>query len=116
MLKQISSICVVGLFFLTATSCKKDDDKFTPMCDGSNPTYNGEIKAIIDANCTASGCHNAGSSNGAWTSYQNMKPVLDNGKFEKQVLIDQTMPKNSSLSESTLNTIQCWVDNGYPEN
>ncbi len=62
-------------------------------------------------------CHSSGSKRGDFTSYDGLKPDLDNGNFEKEVLIDQRMPRGSqTLTQEQINTIQCWVDNGYPEN
>ena len=94
-------------------SCKKDE-LHTPVCDGSNPTYDADISLIIDQNCIQ--CHGANSSHGDFTTYNNMNSVITNGKFEQEVLTDQTMPQNGSLSQEQLNKIKCWVENGYPEN
>lgn len=104
---------VIYILFILLVSCKKNTEV---SCDGSTPTYDGEISVIISDNCTSSSCHDAGSKHGAWTSYSNMKEVLDNGKFENSVLIDQNMPKFKNLSEEELGLIKCWADNNYPEN
>lgn len=91
-------------------SCKKSD----PVCDGSQPTYESVVQSIIDNSCLS--CHGNGSSRN-FTTYQRLKPFLDNGRFKKLVLEDQTMPKGpAKLSQDELNKIQCWVNNGYPEN
>jgi hypothetical protein len=96
----------------TMSACKKDkeSDKLTPTCDGSSPTYQNTIKSIIDSKCATSNCH----SN--YSSYNGLRPALDNGSFRREVLVDQTMPQGSSLSQDQLNKIQCWVNNGFPEN
>lgn len=107
------SIAIITTAFIS--SCKKNK-KLTPSCDGSNPKYNSEIKAIIDNNCTGSTCHASGSPYGNFTTYQGLKPYLDNGLFKRDVLDQQIMPKNKNLSQSELNKIQCWVNNNYPEN
>jgi uncharacterized membrane protein len=115
--KNLFSFVVFTSLILILSSCKKEEF-FTPVCDGSTPTYDTDIKAIIDNNCTASSCHAAGSSRGDWTSYQTLQGVLVNGRFEQRVLTTQDMPKgnNKTLTQSEINTIQCWVDNSYPEN
>jgi len=112
-LKALASFCLIVCVLI---SCKKDSNKKTPTCDGSHPTYNATIKTIINGNCNSSGCHNAGSSRGDFTTYSGLSPYLTNGSFKREVLTNQTMPENSSLSQSQLNTIQCWVNDGYPEN
>jgi hypothetical protein len=41
---------------------------------------------------------------------------LNNGSFKSHVLIEQDMPRGSKLSKDQLDKIQCWADNGFPEN
>ena len=107
----IAILAIITMIALTE-ACKKK-----PKCDGSNPTYSSTIKSIIDGNCNSSGCHNTGSSNGSFTTYTGLKPYLDNGSFKREVLEDQTMPEGSAkLSKDELNKLQCWSENGYPEN
>lgn len=101
---SLISVCVVSLFFI---SCKKQN-KFTPVCDGSSPTYDANIKSIISQNCVS--CH------ADYGTYSGLSSVLNNGKFESEVLNNQTMPQNGSLSEAQLNQIKCWAESSYPEN
>ena len=105
----------IALFLgiLSFASCNKTE---SPVCDGSSPTYDDDIKVIIDNNCTS--CHDAGSSDGDYTTYAAFSAHRSNGKFESSVLIKQDMPQssNNSLTQDQLNKIQCWVENGFPEN
>lgn len=104
------------MVLLLLSACKKAE-KATPVCDGTISAYNSNIKSIINDNCTSSGCHGSGSSNGDFTSYNGLKPVLSNGKFKSQVLDNQTMPKGArNLSADQLNKIMCWYESNYPEN
>jgi hypothetical protein len=103
-IRKIIPIAVVIVFII---SCKKEH---VPTCNGTNPKYNSEIKSIIDSNCTSSNCH----SN--YSSYSGLQSILSNGKFKSEVLDKQSMPKNGNLSDTELDKIKCWVDNGYPEN
>ncbi len=116
MLKFLSSILITGsaLFLISCGGTKLE-----PTCDGSQPTYDNEISPIIMATCSStSSCHGSGASNlrGEITSYSEIFVLLENGKFQKRVLEKQTMPKGTTLTQEQINTIQCWVDNGYPEN
>ena len=105
--------CLVALIpFLFG--CK--DKKLTPSCNGDTPTYNNGISAIINAECNATACHGTGSSQAEFTTYAGMALAISNGNFEKKVLVDQTMPRNGFLTQDQIDLIQCWVDNGYPEN
>ena len=107
-------ICILGIIALTIVACSKE--LVTPVCDGSKPVYNTDIKSIIDATCLSVGCHNTNSKNGDWTTYNKLKPVLDNGSFKNRIITKQDMPKGGSLSQSEINLMQCWIDNGYTEN
>lgn len=100
-------ICTIGL-----VSCNNKDEI---SCDGSTPTYDTEIKVIVNESCATTNCHTTGYSHGDLTSYENMKEVINNNSFKAKVLDTKSMPKGSSLNEDELNLIQCWVDNGYPE-
>lgn len=113
-MKKCTLLLFTTIFLI---GCSKGDEKITPVCDGSNLTYSSGISAIINSNCNNSGCHNSGSSNGDYTSYVGLKGTLTNGNFNSRVLNRQDMPKGSAtLSETQLNQLKCWVNNGYPEN
>ncbi len=102
------------LFFATlAFSCKKNSQE--PVCNGQKPTYDNEIKSILSVSCGGSSCHGQGGSEGDFSTYTLLKPVLDNGSFKDVVLVKKTMPKTGSLSQDQLNLLQCWVENGYAE-
>lgn len=103
---------LTGILVLLMTfSCRK------VKCNGSDPSYTADIKRIIDSNCLSSGCHNSGSSNGVFTTYPGLKPYLDNGSFQNEVLDKRSMPQGSAkLSKEELQKIKCWAENGYREN
>ncbi len=100
MRKLIGGICLM----LAITSCSKEE----VTCDGSTPTYDGDIKAIIDANCVD--CHSE------YDNYNGLKASVDNGSFEREVISKQTMPRNGSLTASQLSKIKCWLEQAAPEN
>ena len=113
---RMKKIAFIGLVITLITSCNKKRD-FTPVCDGTSPTYDSFVSLLVASNCSTSGCHGSGSSNGDFTSYTGLSSVTTNGKFEQEVLTNQSMPQGSStLSESDLNKLKCWVENGFPEN
>lgn len=106
MKKIIAISCLVVAF----AGCKKESGKLTPSCDGSNPTYDGAIKTILDARCGSASCHPN------YTSYDGLSGILQNGDFKREALTNQTMPQGSSLTQEQINKIWCWADDGYPEN
>jgi hypothetical protein len=94
---------VICLAMSILISCKKESSKKTPTCDGSHPTYNSAIKSIINGNCTSSGCHNAGSSNGDFTSYSGLAPYLNNGSFQTR---SADQPNHAGKWQPVANTTQ----------
>jgi len=75
------------------------------------------IKPIINANCTSSSCHGAGSSNGDYTTYAGLKAKADNGSLDERVLQKKDMPKSApALSLDDRKKIKCWLLNGAPNN
>lgn len=100
----ITTSLVAGILFF---SCKKNK---VITCNGTDSTYNTNIKDIINSNCTSSGCHPG------YSTYAGIKPILDNGKFNSEVLQSKSMPKGKKLSDNELSVIKCWVDGGYKEN
>ncbi|MDP4797829.1 MAG: hypothetical protein NWR50_03110 [Crocinitomicaceae bacterium] len=95
------------LVISTFTFCKKSKNNITPVCDGSNPTYTNFVADLIASKCAS--CHD-------YSTYAKLSAITSNGQFTNTVLTDQTMPKNNSISEADLNKLQCWVENGFPEN
>lgn len=113
-MKKKSYYLFAGLLFAAilgigfgAAGCKKTKTKITPVCDGTNATYNNTVKAIVNSSCV--GCHSS------YSSYSGLSAITSNGQFAQHVLTDQDMPKGSSLTSDQLNKIQCWVNNGYPQ-
>ncbi len=104
-MKYLSLLLISAAF--TFVACKKQN-KHNPVCDGSTPTYNSTISSIISSNCVS--CHSE------YGSYAGLSATFSDGSFEKEVLTDQSMPRNGELSNAELNTIKCWVENGFPEN
>ncbi len=88
-------------------------------------TYTNSVKAIIDASCAYAGCH-AGSAPGDYTTFAGMQNVIDNGKFQERVITlradanigmppDYATAGPTDLTQAELETIQCWIEDGYQE-
>ena len=113
-MKQVLCIALLLFGFL---ACKKES-----KCADS-VTYTNQIKPIITATCSISGCHDgsAGSSSpGDYRTFTDIKTVVDNGKFKNRVLTLKDMPPSNSTGPKTLTNdqidlIQCWADQGYKE-
>jgi hypothetical protein len=105
----------LGLFIILIAACKKDKEEKID-CTGVSPSYNSEVKSIINANCLSSGCHEAGSSNGDYTTYDGLKAVATSGTLESRTVTNKTMPPSSPLSLEDRKKIKCWISAGALNN
>lgn len=106
-------LVLLPIVLLTVT-CRKNEYK---NLDCSTATsYTNEIKPILAANCTSSGCHGSGSSYGDFTTYTGFVAKVENKTVEKEVLDKKTMPPSGALSLDDRNKIKCWIDAGAQNN
>jgi cytochrome c553 len=114
------------LFFVLMLSlvfvfCKKEEELPTVDCTGSTPTYTNDVKAILDANCSFAGCHDATTKSEGldYSSYAQAKTHASHNHFLGSVNHlsgYKAMPKNSDkLSAADIQTLSCWVQNGLPQ-
>ena len=90
-------------------------DNLCESCDTSNFSFSGRIAAIFSTSCATSvGCHAAGSNNGPFTSYAEIKPFIDNGSIEDRVLVKQDMPIAAPLPACDMEVLIKWIDDGAP--
>lgn len=118
MKKTLFSLLLLSLGYLFIQSCGSTKEVVTntstSTCKSKVDITYAQVQSIIDAKCTR--CHNASKkeSIGDFTSYEGLKPFLENGHFEKLVLIKKTMPKGDDvLTNEELGLIECWKANGY---
>ena len=138
-MKMMSSQNLIYLLFLglvcfiaipsACTNDKLPEPIVTLDCSTINPTYDKDIKRIIDESCALSGCHvSGGGAPGIYTTYAGMENFLNDNEFKKFVIDlkndpDNGMPPNWStnpgprdLSPEDFALVECWVEAGYPEN
>lgn len=72
-----------------------------------------EIKPIIDTNCQISNCHGSNAGIPSWATYGDIKARASAIKTRTS---NKTMPPNGSLSDSDIQLIADWVDQGAPDN
>lgn len=118
---MLFSVACLAAFLFSA--CGGDDKKDTVDCTGSTPTYDNNVKAILDANCAVSGCHDNGTKADGYdySSYATARAVAVSKKTELLGSINHTsgfekMPQGfAKLSAAEIKTITCWVENGAPQ-
>lgn len=84
---------------------------YTPNCTSAAVQFSANVLPIIQNSCTASGCHNAGSSNGpgALTTYAEISAAKTQ---IRAAVLSGAMPKTGSLTTAQKNSIICWIDAG----
>jgi len=91
-------------------------------CEALMPTYENEVKPIIDTYCAYAGCHVSGFPNGNYESYESMLFSLENGQFRERAIIRKDMPDLTApeglqeLPEEEFQILECWLANGFPKN
>ena len=88
-----------------ATSCASVPAKFST-----------DVSEIIQSSCAfTSGCHGNGSRNGpgALTTFNQIKNAA---AIIKSEVVSKRMPLGGSLTNSQIQSISCWVDNGALNN
>ena len=110
---------IAGLVLLPSCSNNSTDDLVGPT--PASVTYNGQIKAIIQANCIA--CHSDPPQNFApmrLTTYEDVKTaVLTRGLLDR-ISRDQGAPGmmpsgGTRLPQATINLITQWQAEGLAE-
>lgn len=109
---------MVGLLF----NCSSDSsDDLTPTPDPdpiAKVTYVGNVKAIIDGNCTT--CHGTTPTNGAppsssFTNYNEVKNRVD-AIISRTNNASNPMPPTGLMSQNLRDIIQQWKTDGLLEN
>ncbi|WP_421876814.1 SprB repeat-containing protein [Marinoscillum sp.] len=78
----------------------------------SGISYEASVKEIIENSCAISGCHN-GSVSPNFTSFSTIQNSADRIKTRTG---NKSMPKGSTLSQSQIDLIACWVEDGAKNN
>ena len=78
----------------------------------SGISFTGSILAIIQNSCTISGCHNGSQ----FPDLRVFKNIQDNAARIKTQTASRAMPLDATLTQSQIDAITCWVDDGAPQN
>jgi hypothetical protein len=120
---KIGIVAITALVFANACKSKKkvatNDSKPKSVCESMKVSYTSDIKNIIDQNCGNS-CHSGQKKAGGieLTNYESVKFEASKTRFMgalRHEMPFSPMPKkHPKLSDSTLQVINCWIENGSP--
>jgi hypothetical protein len=113
----MKKLLVVGMLGALAVlhACKKENlnsETEIANLDCTTVTYANTIQPLVQASCSGSSCHGSGSNVGDYTTYAGLKNDADNGKLQKELLTNRSMPEGSTHSSTELGQWQCWLDAG----
>jgi len=78
-------------------------------CD-SGISFSQEVKPIIDNNCVQ--CHNGNR----FPDLRTYQSISDNSSTIKEEVESRRMPIGNSLSQTEIDAIVCWINNGSVNN
>jgi len=87
-------------------------------CDTTTVTFAGQIWPMMESYCT--GCHSASAPGGGIViaDITDMVSLVENGSLMGTIRWEAgyaKMPTNQQLSECSINVLQKWIDDGFPE-
>ena len=78
----------------------------------SGISFSGSILPIIQGSCAINGCHNGSQ----FPDFRVFKNIQDNAARIKTQTTSRRMPLDGTLTQSQIDAIACWVDDGAPQN
>lgn len=110
-------ICTILLF----VSCAYDkEDLLYPGaafdCNLSPSKFNTDIKPIMLASCATAGCHNVADAAAGVVleTYDQVNAFAD--RINQRAVVEKTMPVAGPLSNTEIDKISCWINQGTPNN
>ena len=110
MKKAISFLSLIVFFSCERVQISDPKPVSADVVDCSKITLSKDIQPILNTNCMAPSCHPF------FNNYQVLKVRADNGMLMYHTVTNKDMPLNSSLSNSDIAKIKCWLDSGAPNN
>lgn len=103
---------IIGFFLVSCESTTIQDISGVV----TNPTYNANIKAVMSAKCT--GCHAGGNQYPNLETYLQVKDASQNGNLlcRLDATCGNIMPQSGRLPQATIDMINKWATNNFPEN
>jgi len=118
-MKQKVIYCALSLFTIII-GCTYDKEDVTPpatdVCITTPASFSKDVHAIFQTNCAKSGCHNAASASGGIVLETYEQIVSKINRIQQRALIEKSMPPTGPLPTKDINTIECWINAGTPNN
>ena len=105
-------------FTLGLGACKHQPQEIPAPSGCASVTFSGQVNPIIQQNCAISGCHVANFPDGDFTKFSDLHEKVTDGSFKNSVIDWNAprMPDNHKLPEENIRILQCWLNQGAPNN
>lgn len=106
---KIVLVVISGLFLVSCESSTIQDITVAVK----NPNYVTDIAPIFSAKCAS--CHSANGQSPPLNNYTDVKKACqqDGVLCKIQWSCDNVMPPNNKMSQTTIDMIKLWIDQGY---
>lgn len=118
---KMNKILTIAAVLLVLTSCLKDKTQSLADCS-VEISYALDIRPIIESSCKTQAGPNTGCHDAWIDEYPPIKSYINSGTWQNEVFNDKTMPEIpntwgiDSLTTEEIQTMKCWIEQGYPEN
>lgn len=82
----------------------------------SGISFEAAVKTIIESNCAVSGCHVSGTKRANFNQFSEIKENAATIKSHTENGIMPPPESGRTLTESEVESIACWVEDGAPQN
>ncbi len=116
---------VFASFLIFSVACSYDklpEPSIDELCNDIQPTYDTEVREIINRSCAYAGCHVAGFSYGDYSNFQSLAALIPKGRIAARTIQTRDMPpayapdsRPKSLTSQEIAILQCWFAAGAPE-
>lgn len=117
-MKKINIFLIILFASVLVMSCDtRSVQEIEPVI--TNPVYSKDIKPIFDAKCV--GCHSNYGQQPVLTNYSKVKEAVQYDVVLCAIGATNTcfknnyMPPSGRMSQTLINRIKAWAENGYPE-
>lgn len=120
------TLLFVALFLLDSCTADALPEPVELPCDDFTPTYEADVREIVERTCAYSGCH-LGGAPGLYNEYEGLLSSLESGLFRQRVISTRQDPtvgmppdyapegRAKDLTDDELITITCWLEAGHPK-
>jgi hypothetical protein len=118
MTKLFFGICFLSILFSSCTYESVEPVKHE--ITDSVISYSKTIAPLVAAQCSSgSGCHESGSQDGDFTTYDGLKDKAVDGSLLNRVVTIKDMPQDGSgfvLTDQERDYFASWIKQGFPNN